>query len=113
MVMYYDIQGHTPVPMDFLNPALHELFDINKRGKERIVANDQWTNGAGTEITVSTVFLVVNHEFIGDGPPILFETMVFGGDHDEFQLRYHTWEMAEFGHTLTVLWLMGYGDRPE
>lgn len=28
---------------------------------------------------VSTVFLAIDHRFMGDGPPILFESMVFDG----------------------------------
>ena len=39
-------------------------------------------NIAQTEISenvrVSTVFLGIDHNFLDDGPPILFETMVFG-----------------------------------
>ena len=49
------------------------------------------------EVTVSTVFLGLNHNFLGK-PPILFETMVFGGTHDEEMERYSTWEEAEKGH---------------
>jgi hypothetical protein len=35
---------------------------------------------------------------IGDGSPVLFETMVFGGEYDEYQERYHTYDEAEEGH---------------
>ncbi len=34
------------------------------------------------DINVSTVFLGIDHSFIG-GTPVLFETMIFGGEHDE------------------------------
>ncbi|WP_166903861.1 hypothetical protein [Mycobacterium sp. DL440] len=34
------------------------------------------------EVVVSTVWLGLNHSFTDDGPPIIFETMVFGGVHD-------------------------------
>lgn len=40
----------------------------------------------------------VNHRFLDDGEPILFETMVFGGTMDLTQRRYSTWEQAEVGH---------------
>jgi len=43
------------------------------------------------------VFLGLNHSF-GEGPPLLFETMVFGGALDQEQARYTTWEQAEAGH---------------
>jgi hypothetical protein len=48
-------------------------------------------------IQVSTVFLGLNHNF-GNGPPMLFETMIFGGRFDQEQWRYSTWEEAEKGH---------------
>lgn len=49
------------------------------------------------EIDVSTVFLGIDHSF-GDRVPILFETMVFGGELDERMERYATWQDAEEGH---------------
>lgn len=58
----------------------------------RRVAGD-WVNG----IQVSTVFLGVDHSF-GEGPPLLFETMIFGGWHDQYQVRCSTWEEAEAMH---------------
>ncbi len=51
----------------------------------------------GEEVQVSTVFLHMDHSFNG-GPPLLFETMVFGGLHDNHQVRYTSWEEAEIGH---------------
>ncbi len=53
--------------------------------------------GAG----VSTVFLGLDHSF-GSGPPLLFETMVFGGPLDGEMDRYTTWEQAEEGHLRMV-----------
>lgn len=49
------------------------------------------------EVNVSTVFLGLNHNY-GDGEPVLFETMVFGGELDEEMERYSTWEEAKEGH---------------
>ena len=56
---------------------------------------------------VSTVFLGLDHQF-GDGPPMLFETMVFLTDPPDGERgkdfasdRYSTWEEAEKGHELT------------
>lgn len=59
--------------------------------EERRVGRDK----AG-DYTVSTVFLGLDHQF-GDGPPLLFETMVFGGDSEECE-RYTTYEEAVAGH---------------
>lgn len=50
------------------------------------------------EAWISTVFLGIDHQFDRDGPPMLFETMVFGGAHDQEQLRCSTWEEAEIQH---------------
>lgn len=58
---------------------------------ERWVARD--TIG---DSVVSTIFLGCDHSF-GD-PPLLFETMVFGGALDQEMDRYRTWEEAELGH---------------
>lgn len=54
---------------------------------------------------ISTVFLSMDHSLaglIGDGTPVLFETMVFGGEYDEYQERYHTYDEAEEGHNRIV-----------
>lgn len=37
---------------------------------------------------VSTVFLALNHNFSQSGPPVLWETMIFGGSLDGEQWRY-------------------------
>jgi hypothetical protein len=53
---------------------------------------------------VSTVFLGLDHAFMG-GPPMIFETMTFlPGDEGENteQFRYSTWEEAEAGHADAV-----------
>lgn len=52
---------------------------------------------------VSTVFLGIDHQF-GDGPPLLFETMVFSSnqDLDEYCDRYATWDQAAAGHQKIV-----------
>jgi hypothetical protein len=52
-------------------------------------------------VRVSTVFLGLDHSF-SEGDPILFETMVFGGEHNEWQERYFTYDEAEAGHKNVV-----------
>ncbi len=56
-------------------------------------------------IRISTVFLGLDHSYSFDksATPILFETMIFGGEHDEYQERYCTWDEAEAGHHKAVL----------
>lgn len=53
------------------------------------------------KITVSTVFLGIDHNF-GEGQPILFETMIFGGPRDQYTDRYCTWDEAKVGHAIAV-----------
>jgi hypothetical protein len=60
-----------------------------------------------TQITdacyVSTVFLGLDHGW-GKGPPICFETMIFGGpvELEDYQWRYSSWDDAEIGHQAAV-----------
>lgn len=55
-----------------------------------------------SQIYVSTVFLGLDHRHFGGGPPILFETMIFGGPLDQSQWRYSSWDDAEAGHRAAV-----------
>lgn len=51
---------------------------------------------------VSTVFLGLNHDFSLIGPPLWFETMIFGGEHDHYQDRCTTWDEAIAMHDKAV-----------
>jgi FKBP-type peptidyl-prolyl cis-trans isomerase 2 len=51
-------------------------------------------------VEISTVFLGLNHGFGGN--PLWFETMVFGGEYDQFQRRYATLKEAKEGHRIIV-----------
>jgi hypothetical protein len=60
-----------------------------------------WDYDNDKGVTVSTTFLGIDHGFgFGDGPPVLFETMIFGGPHNDYQERYCSWAEAELGHAL-------------
>lgn len=52
------------------------------------------------EVEVSTVFLGLDHAF--EGPPLLFETLVFGGELDGQMERYSTRQSAIAGHDQMV-----------
>ena len=54
------------------------------------------------EVRVSTVWLGLDHNFFSSGPPLIFETMVFGGPHDEWCDRYSTEDEARAGHERVV-----------
>lgn len=49
-------------------------------------------------ITVSTVFVGLDFNFGREGPPLLFETMQFGGEGARRFSRSSTWEQAEQVH---------------
>lgn len=85
---YFKLEGKEPVQVtDCLEWARwFENFD------GRVVARDDLHDAV-----VSTVFLGLNHQF-GDGPPLIFETLVFGGPIDGQMSRYSTWDEAAAGH---------------
>jgi hypothetical protein len=54
---------------------------------------------------VSTIFLGLDHNFLGSGPPVLWETMIFAeteakldAPYNDFQKRYTSQEDALAGH---------------
>ena len=90
---------------DGKTPVLTRERDLTAWDQDRTVKRDKITSPKG-DISISTVFLVIDHSF-GGGPPILFETMIFGGDHDGYQDRYATWEEAEEGHARALALVKG------
>lgn len=71
--------------------------DIYKWGEWMEQANRIVKQTAIQDVYISTVFLGLDHGIYED-KPILFETMIFGGEHDIKLWRYSTWEEAEAGH---------------
>lgn len=51
---------------------------------------------------VSTVFLGLDHNYCGGGPPLIYETMIFPDDEDGTCLRYSTLAEAKIGHASVV-----------
>ena len=81
---WYILEGQTPIPVDQATWVA--------QFRDNVVKQDQ-VNGA----LVSTIFLGLNHNH-GDGPPILFDTMICGGEHNDYQDRCSTWKQAEAMH---------------
>ena len=54
------------------------------------------------EIVISTVFLGINHSWGVSKKPILWETMVFNGPSDQYQVRYTSLAAAKKGHAKVV-----------
>ena len=63
------------------------------------------------DVVVSTVWLGLDHSW-GDGPPLIFETMIFGGEHDEDRWRWSTEGAARSAHHRIVAALKA-GDDPQ
>ncbi|KKL54171.1 hypothetical protein LCGC14_2268060 [marine sediment metagenome] len=61
---------------------------------------------------VSTVWTGLDRRFL-DGPPLIFETMIFGGPHDQYCDRYSNEEAALDGHKRTVAALRDGRDPQE
>jgi hypothetical protein len=84
------------------------ILDQNKKAIEaNIIEYAQFNSDANNwrvkkdivgDTVISTVFLGVNHSYDG-GRPLLFETMVFGGVHDEYMDRCSTWDEAIIQHS--------------
>lgn len=49
-------------------------------------------------VNISTVFLGLDHNFSDKGPPLIFETMVFGGEYDQNCIRTSTLKEAQQSH---------------
>lgn len=95
--MYFDRQGK-PIDRDTW---------VKKFGKL------EYKRVASTEkdgINVSTIWLGMNHNWSG-GEPLIFETMIFGGEHGGYQERYATEEQAIAGHKRAEKLAFGKGKK--
>lgn len=103
MLTNYVLLDKTPIPEPDIVKWAMWFESANRR-----VAHDVIENG----LEVSTVFIGIDHNY-GDGPPLLFETMLKrGDDYGPEQWRYSTWEQAETGHNCIVKALMDNEELP-
>jgi len=95
---YYMIdEQHNITSTDDIN-AFAAMF--GQQNKLRVVKQESFFNDT---VKVSTVFLAIDHRFNSNqGDPILFETMIFGGDHDQYQTRCCTYQQALRMHKKAV-----------
>lgn len=89
---YYDRQGRQ---RDYTDVLHSEILPAQDRGEDyhRVA----WTDLDDQEVCVSTVWLGLDHQH-GNGLPLIFETMVFGGFLNERMERYSTETEALEGH---------------
>jgi hypothetical protein len=86
MSKFYILKDKTPVQVAGVNEW------IGNNNEDRNVRKDTFG-----KVLVSTVFLGLDHSWDG-GEPLLFETMIFGGEHDQYQTRCSTWDEAVIQH---------------
>lgn len=96
--LYFILDGRQITPVSCEDWA--KWFELATIDRSRVVRQEHIG-----PFYVSTVFLGIDHRFMGEGPPIVFETMVFdmrvpgGRMGDEVaQWRYCTYDEAERGH---------------
>lgn len=92
--------GRTPEPVD----------DIRAWGRWFETADRQIADDYVGDTRVSTVFLGLDHSFGRGGPPLVFETMIFGGGLSDREWRYATYEEAEAGHREALALAHTYND---
>lgn len=83
----YKLDGKIPIPGTL--DDWRKLIDTG--------AHILWQDPVG-DLLVSTVFLGIDHNFGPPGPPVLFETMIFGDDDEKYQERTTTYELAREQH---------------
>lgn len=116
-VPHWILDGRKVVRANFVEWAVWIETSPGPHAVARTAVNDQ--------CEVSTVFLGIDHNFLGQGPPLLFETMIFvrrpegrrGRRHEweengSGQWRWTTYEDAERGHAMIVEYVRT-GVRPD
>ncbi len=101
---YYDMNGRPYAEPDAWKKWASDYTDSNRRVAQTYI-------GWFRKIHISTIWLGHDHAY-GDGPPLIFETMIFGGPLDEYQQRYSTKNEALIGHEKAVKFArLGYIGR--
>jgi len=78
--------------------AINEYVDWEEANPTKKAVKQENVND---DIYVSTVFLGLDHAW-DSNIPVLWETMIFGGDHDQYQERYTSYEDALEGHQIAL-----------
>lgn len=89
--------------------ALNEDHSLRVISPEEFVLLETFDRKVGRDVVgehiISTVFLGFDHSY-GDGPPLLFETMIFNEigcqAYESYQPRFSTWDEAIEGHAAAV-----------
>lgn len=89
---YSILVEHVPV-------EVHDLFTWARCFEHAHCTVDSTPVG---DVGIRTVFVGLDPWGSADSPPLLFETLVFGGRLDQEQRRYVTWDEAVAGHAEMV-----------
>lgn len=76
--------------------------DLIKWAVEFAITNKKVARNRIGDTDISTVFLGTDRGPSVSGQPLLFETMIFGGQHDEYTERCSTWDEAVIQHVKAV-----------
>lgn len=95
MIRWYILDDdNNPVPS-----TITEYVEWKEQNEERRIVKQEYIG----DIFISTMFLGFNHSFIDNETPILWETMIFGGEHDQsYQERYTSHKDALEGHKKAI-----------
>lgn len=88
---WWTLNGHNAVPAASLEEWSKEFWQIDRRVAQDTIGDAQ----------ISTVFLGINHN-LTEGPPLLFETKIFGGVHNDRIKQCSTWDEAVKQHAEAV-----------
>ena len=95
--MGYYILDENDIPIEVDDGIEWARWFEKNRNKKRVASTH-----VTPEIWVSTVFLGLDHQY-GDGPPLIYETMVFNKDDGGGDMRrYSTRSEAMIGHIKAV-----------
>ena len=104
MAEYYDRDGK-PLTYAEYRVLILKLHDEKSWNAYKRVAVDTVTDINGIQARISTVWLGLDHSFSflsRPTKPLIFETMVFGGEWDAYCDRYSIWSQAVAGHDQLV-----------
>jgi hypothetical protein len=99
---HYTLVDREPVKLETLKAWVEEVARRDRTAAETGV--DPWRVGLAEigEVEISTVFLGLDQNHLRRGPPVLFETIIFGGRLDYSRSRCATWAEAEAMHAEAV-----------
>ena len=99
---HYTLVDREPVKLETLKAWVEEVARRDRIAAETGV--DPWRVGLAEigEVEISTVFLGLDQNHLRRGPPVLFETMIFGGRLDHSRNRCATWDEAKAMHAEAV-----------